>query len=110
MSEHINTQIIKDASGNPLYAVIPYTDFIHLTREYEPTIPNDVVWMTVDKGFSLVRAWREYKGLSQEAVADKMGISQAAYSQMERPKARLRMPTFEKIAAALGVEVGQIKI
>ena len=110
MSGHINPQIIKDASGNPLYAVIPYTDFIHLTREYEPTIPNDVVWMTVDKGFSLVRAWREYKGLSQEAVADKMGISQAAYSQMERPKARLRMATFEKIAAALGVEVGQIKI
>jgi DNA-binding XRE family transcriptional regulator len=110
MNGHIDTQIIKDSSGNPLYAIIPYADFIHLTREYEPTIPNDVVWMTVDKGFSLIRAWREYKGLSQEAVAEKMGIGQAAYSQMERPKARLRMATFEKIASALGVEVGQIKI
>jgi ribosome-binding protein aMBF1 (putative translation factor) len=110
MSVHINTQIIKDASGKPLYAVIPYVDFIHLTRDYEPTIPNDVVWMTVDKGFSLVRAWREYKGLSQEVVAGNMGISQAAYSQMERPKARLRKATLEKIASALGVEISQLKI
>ncbi len=110
MSGRINTQIIKDPSGNPLYAVIPYADFIHLTRDFEPTIPNDVVWMTVDKGYSLIRAWREYKGLSQEAVADKMGISQAAYSQMEGPKARLRKATLEKIASALGVEIAQIKI
>jgi len=110
MSAHINTQIIKDSSGNPLYAVIPYVDFVRLTRDYEPTIPNDVVWMTVDKGYSLIRAWREYKGISQEAVAGKMGISQAAYSQMERPKARLRKTTLEKIASALSVEIGQIKI
>jgi len=110
MSVHINTQIIKDSAGNPLYAVIPYVDFIHLTRNYVPIIPNDVVWMTVDKGFSLVRAWREYKGFSQEAIALKMGISQAAYSQMERPKARLRKATLEKIASALGVEIGQLKI
>jgi DNA-binding XRE family transcriptional regulator len=110
MSGRIDTQIIKDSSGNPLYAVIPYNDFIQLTRNYEPTIPNDVVWMTVDKGFSLIRAWREYKGLSQEAVAEKMGISQAAYSQMERPKARLRRTTLEKIALALDLEITQIKI
>jgi ribosome-binding protein aMBF1 (putative translation factor) len=110
MSGHINTQIIRDPSGNPLYAVIPYADFIHLTRDYEPTIPNDVVWMTVDKGFSLIRAWREFKGLSQEVVAGKMGISQAAYSQMERPKARLRKTTLEKIASAMDVEIGQLKI
>ena len=110
MRGRIDTQIIKDSSGNPLYAVIPYADFIQLTRNYEPTIPNDVVWMTVDKGFSLIRAWREYKGLSQEAVAEKMGISQAAYSQMERPKARLRRTTLEKIALALDLEITQIKI
>jgi predicted transcriptional regulator len=110
MSVHINTQIIKDPSGNPLYAVVPYIDFIHLTRDYEPTIPNDVVWMTIDKGFSLARAWREYKGLSQETISVKMGISQAAYSQMESPKARLRKTTLEKIAAALEVGIGQLKV
>jgi len=66
--------------------------------------------MTIDKGFSLIRAWREYKGLSQEAVARNMGISQAAYSQMESPEARLRKATIEKIASALDVEISQLKI
>jgi len=43
-------------------------------------------------------------------LSGKMGISQAAYSQMERPKARLRRATLEKIASALDVEIGQLKI
>lgn len=58
----------------------------------------------------LVRAWREYKGISQAEMANRMKITQAAYSQMEKPKARLRKTTLARIAAALGVDIEQLKI
>jgi len=68
-----------------------------------------VVWLSIEKGYSLTRAWREYLGLSQMEVAGRMGISQAAYSRMERPEARPRRDTLAKIAEALGVEPSQLR-
>jgi predicted transcriptional regulator len=41
-------------------------------------IPHEVVGLTVKKGYTLVRAWREYLRLTQAEVAERMGISQAA--------------------------------
>ena len=41
-------------------------------------------------------------------MAKRLGITQAAYSQMEKPKARLRKTTLARIAAALGVDVEQL--
>jgi len=51
-----------------------------------------------------VRAWREYKGLLQKQVADSLKISQAAYSQMEKPDINLKPETVKKIARALKIE------
>lgn len=41
-------------------------------------------------------------------LADKMGITQAAYSQMEKSNTNIRRATLEKIAAAIGVRVEQL--
>lgn len=35
----------------------------------EPAIPHEVVGLVVKSGYSLLRAWREYLGKSQEEVA-----------------------------------------
>ena len=111
MNRHIDHQIIRN-NGIPMFVVIPYEQYQQLVgcQNLETTIPHEVVEKSIVEELGLIRAWREYKGLSQEAVASKMGISQAAYSQMERPKARLRKTTLDKIASALGVEFGQLKI
>lgn len=58
---------------------------------------------------SAIRAWREYLGLTQKEVADKMGVSQAALSQMESGEKKLRKATLEKLAKAMGLSVEQLR-
>ena len=70
---------------------------------------HEVVEIHAIEGKSLVRAWREYKKLSQREIAGRMKMSQAAYSQMEKPEARLKA-TLEKIARALKVDIEQLQI
>ncbi len=72
-------------------------------------IPHEVVGLTVKKGFSLVRAWRECLGQTQKEVADKMGITQAALSRMESSDKKLRRASLEKLAAALGLSLDQVR-
>ena len=57
---------------------------------------------------TLARAWREYLGLTQKEVAGRMGITQAALSQMEAGEKRLRKTTLEKLAAAMGIGTEQL--
>ncbi len=75
--------------------------------------PHDVVERHILKNKSLIRAWREYKGLSQQEMANRMNIlmiSQSAYSQMESVDAHLRKTTLGKIAAALEIRPDQIHL
>jgi transcriptional regulator with XRE-family HTH domain len=60
------------------------------------------------EGKSLVRAWREYKDLSQAQMAERMGISRPAYAQLEAKGANLRTTTIHRLAAALGVSWEQL--
>jgi transcriptional regulator with XRE-family HTH domain len=57
---------------------------------------------------SLVRAWREYKGLSQADMAERMGISRPAYAQLEAKGANLRATTVHRLALALDVQWEQL--
>ena len=50
-----------------------------------------------------------YLGLTQKEVAKRMGITQAALSQMEAGEKRLCKATLEKLAAALGIGVEQLR-
>ena len=58
---------------------------------------------------SPIQAWREYLNLRQAEVAEKMGIPQAAYSQMEAAK-KNRKATLQKIAEAMNIDYLQLKI
>ena len=111
MNEHIEHQIIKD-KGKPLFVLVPYEKYVKLISEKETglTIPHDVVELHIMENKSLIRSWREYKRLSQQEVAQKMNITQAAYSQMEKSGTRLRKSTLEKIAFVLGIQLEQLRI
>jgi DNA-binding XRE family transcriptional regulator len=110
MKGHIKHQIIEK-DGVPMFVIVPYHEYLQFQKD-EPKIyfPHEVVEKSVVEGKGLVRAWREYQGVSQEEIANRLGITQAAYSQMEKPKARLRKTTLERIAAALDVDIEQLKI
>jgi transcriptional regulator with XRE-family HTH domain len=74
----------------------------------QKTVPNAVVNLSFERGLSPLAAWREHFALTQAEVAGRIGITQAAYAQMERVKLP-RKATLEKVAAALGLEIEQLR-
>jgi DNA-binding XRE family transcriptional regulator len=110
MNAPTNVQIISGPDGKPAFAVIPYSDFVKCTQNADDIyIPHEVVAMMVDRDWSIARAWREHLGLTQEQVAERMGVTQSAYSQQESSR-KIRAATRRKIAAALGILPAQLDV
>ena len=108
MSTLTDYQIITE-HGKPAFVVIPYKTFVHAYGKPKSLIPHDVVNKMVDENISRIQAWREYLGFTQQEVAARLNISQAALSQMERKSARLRKNTLEKLAKAMGLTLEQLR-
>lgn len=109
-------QYIKDEEGKDQYVVIPYSDYFRMRLallEYDDEdendwedipyesdiydnvmLPGEVCDVMHKENVSLQAAWRILRGLSQQEVAAKLGISQSAVSQLEaldsRPQKRTR--------------------
>jgi ribosome-binding protein aMBF1 (putative translation factor) len=109
MNERINHQIIEK-NGVPLFVLVPYDEYISSHQDEKVYFPHKVVELHAIEDRSIIRAWREYKKLSQREVAKRLRISQSAYSQMEKPDARLRKSTLEKIARALQIDMNQLQV
>lgn len=106
MNARIDFQTIQDSNGQPVFAVVPYADFMALYAREEGVIPHAVVSATVD-GLSPIKAWREYLGLTQAEVAERLDMSQAALAQIETA-GKPRQVTLKKVAQALGLTVEQL--
>lgn len=99
-----NVQTINGPDGKPAYVVIPYAEYLKATGgAIDNTIPNEVMGSVVNDDLSPARAWREYLGLTQVELADRLGITQSAYAQQENSAKRPRKGSREKLAAALGL-------
>ena len=70
--------------------------------------PWQVAERHIFEGVSKAKAWREYLGLSQEEVATRLGVSQAALSKTENAK-RPRAETLARLARALGIRKEQLE-
>lgn len=57
-----------------------------------------------------IRKVRELKGFSQEYLAQKLNISQRAYSKMECGEIRIEQSRLEAIAEALEISLSQLKL
>jgi DNA-binding XRE family transcriptional regulator len=101
-------QTIKDASGAIQYVVVPYADFLRLENKRDAWVPNEVVERVIVGKLTPIRAWREHLGLTQAAVAARLGISQAALAQLETPEARPRQSTLRRVAQALDLQLEQL--
>lgn len=103
-----NYQTINGADGRPAFVVVPYNDFVQIPGAIPPgMIPNAVVGKRIMDEVSILQAWREYLMLTQAEMAERMGITQAGYAQIEAAK-RPRKATLEKAAAALGISLEQL--
>ena len=103
-------RIFRDGRGYPAYAVIPFAEYqalLHNTPKAESGIPLEVVDKALEQEWSAARAWREYLELTQTEVAQRMGITQGSYAQLEGKKT-VRKSSREKIAKALGIHESQL--
>lgn len=55
-----------------------------------------------------LKQWREYRNLTQEALADRVGMSVSNISQLERGLQGYSMEGLERLADALRCEPGQL--
>lgn len=67
-------------------------------------VPHAVVKAELD-GATPLRAWREHRALSLQALADEAGLSKPFVSQIETGKRTGSAATLKRLAAALGVPV-----
>ena len=109
MNARTEFQVIVGSDGKPAFVVVPYDQFRRMKGGFtHGTVPNEVVNLAYERGMSPMAAWREHFGLTQAEVAARVGISQAAYAQMERVR-QPRKATVAKVASAMGLEVEQLQ-
>jgi len=64
---------------------------------------------TMQRLLARVREWREARGLSQEAFAERAGLTYKHYQAIEAGrKPRIQLPTIEKLARGCGLELSEL--
>ncbi len=112
ITAHTNNVQIIEHEGKPAFAVIPWDEYqtmidsVYLD-ESNVWFPHEVVNANL-RGDSLIKAWREYHGMTQAGLAANAGITQPALARIERPDATPRKSSLAKLAAAMGITVEQL--
>ena len=121
-----NIQLIE-RNGKPEWAVLPYEEYLKLLEQVEmledirdydsakaalengkdEVIPAEVVFAILD-GENPIKAWREYRGLTQQQLADKAGISKPYLSQIETGKRTGTTEILSVIAKLLDVSLDEV--
>jgi len=115
MKTHIDYQTI-DYQGNPAFVLVPWDDFKRIRSLLEGDkihsmgIPQAVVEAHILRAIPMIRAWRDHIGITQRELAARIGVSQAAVAKLEKPNARPRRATLEKIAEALGIPIENLDV
>jgi DNA-binding XRE family transcriptional regulator len=118
MSNHV--QVIEQ-DGKPAFYVVPaalwermreaaedaedIADLERFEREDDGVRYPTAVAMAMADGASPLRAWREHRGMTLQALAGAAGLSRAYISQIEGGKRTGSAATLAKLAQALGVSV-----
>jgi len=122
----MNAQIIKK-NGKPEWAVIPYKEYKKIQEILEDAedikdieqnlkaiedareiaIPSEVTFAIID-GTHPIRAWREYKKIKLNDLAQRVSISSSYLSQIENEKRNPTIQTLKAIAKALGIETDML--
>ena len=111
-----DVQIIKE-NDVPAFAVIPFAQYEEMRRRLAVAetgdsrigFPLEVAEMNALKGYSLIKAWRIFRGKTQKELAAALGVTQSAFSQIEK-NSRNQSETLRRVAAALDVEPEQLTL
>lgn len=90
-------EMLEDAAASAAF---------HVTRNQE-TVPAEIVDRLL-AGDSPVKVWREYRGLTQRALATQAGLNFTYLSQLETGARKGTTATMKKLAEALGVDLDDL--
>ena len=121
----MKVQIIEK-EGEPEWAILPYETYVKLVEDAEmlediraydaakeavaageEVIPIEIVDDMLD-GENPIRVWREYRGMTQQELAEAAGISKSYLSQIESGKRTGTAEVLAGIAGALDLTLDDI--
>ena len=113
-------QILKDESGNDAFVVLPIGEWQDMIDSIDAnrimadiesgrteTLPNEFVKALLEAE-SQLKAWREYRGLTQQALANTSGISRNYISEIESGKRDGTVKTLKALAKGLNVDLDDL--
>jgi DNA-binding XRE family transcriptional regulator len=123
----MSIQVIEK-NGRPEWAVIPYEVYQRLVEQAEMVqdiraydeakkaieqgeelIASEVTYAILD-GENPIRVWREYRGLTQQQLAEIAGISVPYLSQIESGKRKGSAKVLRAIAEGLGLSLDDVVV
>lgn len=78
-----------------------------IANSNEGLIPASVVNALAD-GENPIKVWRGYRGLTQQQVAEEIGISVPSVSQLETAKRKASIDVMRKLASLLKVDIDDL--
>lgn len=121
----MNVQIIEK-NGKPEWAVIPFSTYETMVTELEMAqdirdfdeamlriaqgeeLVSSTVVDALLEGANPVRVWREYRGLTQQQLAESAGISKSYLSQIESGKRVGSAGVLSQLATALALDLDDL--
>ncbi|HET8729231.1 MAG TPA: helix-turn-helix transcriptional regulator [Alphaproteobacteria bacterium] len=118
----MTTQFIEE-DGKRKYAVIPVEVYERMLEDLEDLediraydrhkaepqefIPAEMAYRMLD-GENPIKVWREHRGLTQQALADQVGISKPYLSQIETGKRNPTAKVLRPLAEVLQVDIDDL--
>lgn len=122
----MSVQIIEK-DGHPEWAVLPYEDYCRLLAALEErldaaaldeaarrlasgeveALPADMVERLLDE--HPCKVWREFRGLTLEALAQAGGVTKSYVSMIEAGRRQPSRAVRERLAGALGIDASELE-
>jgi DNA-binding XRE family transcriptional regulator len=122
----MNAQVqIIERDGQPEYAVVPIETYRRLlalaedmediraydramaeiNRGEDEILPAEVAEQFLNGATQPLRIWREYRGLTQQKLADAAGVGKSYISQIEAGKKQPTVGVLQALSRALAVDM-----
>jgi DNA-binding XRE family transcriptional regulator len=114
METRIKPQVIEQ-NGKPAFAVIDWHHYQDLLmragdkpNDEENHTPHEVIANIFMKDCTSIKAWRLYLKMTQQQLADSLGVSQARVAKIEKTVYKKITKPLENIASAMGISANQL--
>ncbi len=114
---------ILDKDGEPVFAVVPYADYVNLLETLEDQedalsvyrdtgkkvekIPEETIKRLV-KGEQPVKVWRDYKGFTVADLSERSGLAPSMIESIEQGFLKLDPSLTKTLADALRIDIDDI--